>query len=95
MTIFADQRITTERDVNLNAVTPGFFETMGIKLLVMILPGISIGLPLVWVLGRLVESQLYQVKPWDAAVIAFAVLALCLAGLGAAPLYFLRVAPRA
>jgi hypothetical protein len=33
MTIFADQTITTDRDVNLNAVTPGFFETMGIKLL--------------------------------------------------------------
>jgi predicted permease len=32
MTIFADQRIATDRDVNLNAVTPQFFETMGIKI---------------------------------------------------------------
>src|SRR6185437_14125614 len=32
MTIFGDQRIETDRDVNLNAVTPGFFETMGIKI---------------------------------------------------------------
>jgi predicted permease len=51
--------------------------------LVMILCGIGIGLPLVWALGRLVESQLYQVKPWDPAVIGIAVLALCLAALGA------------
>jgi predicted permease len=51
--------------------------------LVMMLSGIAIGLPLVWVLGRLVESQLYQVKPLDPAIIAIAVLALCLAGLGA------------
>jgi predicted permease len=31
MTIQADQRITTDRDVNLNAVSPGFFATMGIQ----------------------------------------------------------------
>ncbi len=51
--------------------------------LVMILSGIGIGLPFVLVCGRLVESQLYQVKPWDPAVIAIATLALCLAGLAA------------
>jgi len=51
--------------------------------LVMIVSGIGIGLPLVLVLGRLVESQLYQVRSWDPAVMAIAVLALCLAGLGA------------
>jgi predicted permease len=33
ITILADKRITTPDDVNLNAVTPGFFETMGIKIL--------------------------------------------------------------
>jgi predicted permease len=33
MTILADKRIATPDDVNLNAVTPGFFETMGIKIL--------------------------------------------------------------
>jgi ABC-type antimicrobial peptide transport system permease subunit len=51
--------------------------------LVMILCGIGIGLPLIWVLGRLVQSQLYQVKPWDPSVIGIAVLALGSAALGA------------
>ena len=51
--------------------------------LVMILSGIAIGLPFVWASGRLVQSQLYQVKPWDPAVIVIAIVALCLAGLGA------------
>jgi ABC-type antimicrobial peptide transport system permease subunit len=37
--------------------------------LVMILCGIGIGLPLIWVLGRLVQSQLHHVKPWDPSVI--------------------------
>src|SRR5262249_11152248 len=32
MTIFADQRIETG-DIHLNAVTPGFFQTMGIKII--------------------------------------------------------------
>jgi predicted permease len=31
MTILADRRITTDRDVNLNAITPDFFKTLGIK----------------------------------------------------------------
>jgi predicted permease len=52
--------------------------------LAMILSGIGIGLPFVWALGRLVESQLYDVKPSDPAVIAIAILVLCSAGLGAA-----------
>jgi len=51
--------------------------------LVMIFSGICIGLPIVLALGQLVESQLYQVKSWDPAVIAIAIMALCLAGLGA------------
>ena len=33
ITIQADRRITTDRAVNLNAVTPGFFRTMGIRIL--------------------------------------------------------------
>jgi len=49
--------------------------------LAMILSGIAIGLPFIWAFGRLVQSQLYQVKPWDPAVITVAVLALGLAGL--------------
>lgn len=52
--------------------------------LVMILSGVGIGLPVVWALGRLVQSQLYDVKPFDPAVIAIAILALCSTGLGAA-----------
>jgi predicted permease len=52
--------------------------------LVMILCGIGIGLPVVWALGRLVESQLYDVKPFDPGVIAGTIPILCLAGLGAA-----------
>ena len=31
MTIQTDRRIVTDRDVNLNAVTPGFFATLGIR----------------------------------------------------------------
>jgi predicted permease len=52
--------------------------------LVMIAAGIAIALPCVWALGRLVESQLYDVKPTDPAVIATATLILCSAALGAA-----------
>ena len=33
MTILADKRISTDRDVNLNSVTPGFFQTMGIRII--------------------------------------------------------------
>jgi len=51
--------------------------------LVMILSGIAIGLPFVWALGRLIASQLYDVKPSDPAAIAIAILLLCLAGLTA------------
>jgi predicted permease len=32
MTIQTDRRIITDRDVNLNAVTPGFFSTLGIRM---------------------------------------------------------------
>lgn len=52
--------------------------------LAMIVVGMGIGLPVVWILGRFVESQLYGVTPTDPAAIAAAVLALALAGLGAA-----------
>jgi predicted permease len=34
MTIQTDQRVTTDRDVNLNAVSPGFFATLGIRIVV-------------------------------------------------------------
>ena len=32
MTILADRRITTDREVNLNAITPGFFATLGARI---------------------------------------------------------------
>jgi ABC-type lipoprotein release transport system permease subunit len=50
----------------------------------MITVGIAIALPCVWALGRLVESQLYDIQPTDPATIATATLILCAATLGAA-----------
>jgi hypothetical protein len=52
--------------------------------LVMIAAGIAIALPCVWALGRLVELQLYDVKPTDPVAIAAATLVLCATALGAA-----------
>ncbi len=52
--------------------------------LLMILAGIGIGLPVVWFLGKLIASQLYDVKPFDLSVIAIATLVLGSAGLAAA-----------
>jgi ABC-type antimicrobial peptide transport system permease subunit len=52
--------------------------------LVMTTIGIAIALPSVWALGRLVESQLYDVKPTDPFTIATATLILCFTALGAA-----------
>jgi predicted permease len=52
--------------------------------LVMITAGVAIALPCVWALGRLVESQLYDIKPTDPATIAVATVVLCSAALGAA-----------
>src|SRR5260370_20418079 len=33
MTIQTNERITTDRDVNLNAVSPGFFATLGVRVI--------------------------------------------------------------
>ncbi len=52
--------------------------------LVMIAGGTAIALPCVWGLGRLVESQLYDVKPTDPVTILAATLVLGLTALGAA-----------
>jgi predicted permease len=52
--------------------------------LVMIAGGTAIALPCVWALGRLVESQLYDVKPTDLVTILAATLVLCSTALGAA-----------
>jgi ABC-type lipoprotein release transport system permease subunit len=50
----------------------------------MITAGIAIALPCVWALGRLIESELYDVKPTNPATIAMATLILCSATLAAA-----------
>jgi putative ABC transport system permease protein len=52
--------------------------------LVMIAGGTAIALPCVWALGRLVESQLYDVGPTDPVTILAATLVLCSTALGAA-----------
>jgi len=52
--------------------------------LVTIAAGTAIALPCVWALGRLVESQLFGVKPTDPSAIAAATLLLTSAALGAA-----------
>src|SRR5213594_4432094 len=52
--------------------------------LVMIAAGTAIALPCVWALGRLVESQLYDIKPTDPVTILVATLVLCSTALGAA-----------
>ncbi len=52
--------------------------------LLMIVGGMAIALPSVWALGRLVESQLFGVKPTDPLTIAAASLLLATATLGAA-----------
>jgi predicted permease len=63
------------------------FATMWLVLrdaLYMLIGGIAIALPCVWALGRLIESQLYDVKPADAGTIAAATFFLSIAALGAA-----------
>ena len=50
----------------------------------MIAVGIAIALPSVWALGRLIEAQLYGVKPTDPPTIAVATLILCATAMGAA-----------
>ena len=52
--------------------------------MVMIAAGTAIALPCVCALGRLVQSQLYNVKPTDPVTILAATLVLCSTALGAA-----------
>jgi ABC-type antimicrobial peptide transport system permease subunit len=52
--------------------------------LVMVAAGIAIALPCVWMLGRLIESQLYGIEPTDPPTIAIATLILCSAAMAAA-----------
>lgn len=50
----------------------------------MIAAGTAIALPCVWALGRLIESQLYDIKSTDPVTILAATLVLCSTALGAA-----------
>ena len=52
--------------------------------LMMIASGTAIALPCIWALGRVVESQLYGIKPTDPITIVAATLALCWTAIGAA-----------
>lgn len=52
--------------------------------LLMIAAGTAIALPCVWALGRLVESQLYDIKSTDPVTILAATVVLCSTALGAA-----------
>ncbi len=52
--------------------------------IVMIAAGTAIALPCVWALGRLVESQLFGVRPTDPTTFTAATLVLVLTGFGAA-----------
>jgi predicted permease len=52
--------------------------------IVMIAAGTAIALPCVWALGRLVESQLFGVRPTDPTTVTAATLVLVLTGFGAA-----------
>jgi ABC-type antimicrobial peptide transport system permease subunit len=53
---------------------------------VMVLAGLAIGLPMVWVLGRLIENQLFGVRPMDAATIGAASVLVAAVALGASAL---------
>lgn len=50
----------------------------------MVLGGIAIGLPVIWALGRVIASQLFDVQPTDPAAFTAAILLLSVAALGAA-----------
>jgi putative ABC transport system permease protein len=52
--------------------------------LLMLAMGIAIALPCIWAVGRLVESQLYDVKPTDPATIVAAVCILAAGAVAAA-----------
>ena len=52
----------------------------------MVLAGLAIGLPSVWVLGRFVESQLFGVRPMDAATTGAASVLVAVVALGASAL---------
>jgi predicted permease len=49
--------------------------------LMMLAAGVGLALPCFWALSRLVESQLYAVKPTDPATIVLATVGLCTTGL--------------
>jgi predicted permease len=52
--------------------------------LVMTMVAVGIALPSIWALGRVIESQLYDVRPTDPATMAAGTVILCCTALGAA-----------
>jgi putative ABC transport system permease protein len=52
--------------------------------LVMTMVGVGVALPSIWALGRVIESQLYDVRPTDPATMAAGSVILCCTALGAA-----------
>jgi ABC-type lipoprotein release transport system permease subunit len=60
--------------------------------LIMIAVGTSVALPIAWASRRLVEAQLFGVRPFDAQTIAFASVILGVVALAAAMLPAWRAA---
>jgi ABC-type antimicrobial peptide transport system permease subunit len=54
--------------------------------MVMVAAGVLVGLPAVWALSRLVQTQLFDVAAFDGPTVAVAALSLALVALGAAML---------
>ena len=52
--------------------------------LLMVAVGVALALPLIWALGRVVESQLYDITPTDPATVIAATVVIVGASLGAA-----------
>jgi putative ABC transport system permease protein len=50
----------------------------------MVAAGVVVALPAIWALGRLVETQLFDVKGFDGPTIAFAIIGLAVTALGTA-----------
>ncbi len=65
--------------------TPGLIRRMVVREMVWMLGiGLVLGVPAALALARYAESQLYGVKPWDAAVVAGGTLALAVTSIAAA-----------
>jgi ABC-type antimicrobial peptide transport system permease subunit len=67
----------------LGAASSGIQTLVLEEVAALLAAGLAVGLPAALALARLVESRLYGVKAFDAAVTASAILALAAAGLAA------------